>query len=55
MKPASLVNNGASISHYTVDFAPLVIGPGQSMLLYRWVTANSQTPAFDVEIGFIEK
>lgn len=53
--PASLINNAGSLSHTTVNFAPMVIGPNQSMLFYRWVTANTALPAYEVEFGFIEK
>lgn len=54
-RPTSLINNGAFVSHYTVNFAPVALGPGHSLILYRWVTANSQMPAWEIEMGFVEK
>lgn len=53
--PTSLINNAASLSHTTVNFAPLVIGPNQSLVAVRWVTANTALPTYEVEVGFIEK
>jgi hypothetical protein len=57
--PTSLINNATgaatALSHTTVNFAPIVIGPNQSWLIYRWVAANTQMPAYEVEFGFIEK
>lgn len=53
--PTSLINNAAAISHTTVNFAPLVIGPNQSFLAYRWVTGNTAMPTYEIEIGYVEK
>lgn len=53
--PTSLINNAGSLSHTTVNFAPYVIGPGQSLCAYRWVTGNTQMPAYEIEVGYIEK
>lgn len=53
--PASLINNAATISHTTVNFAPVVIGPGQSMVLVRWGASFTTGVTYEVEFGYIEK
>ena len=53
--PASLINNTTTISHTTVNFAPLAIGPNQSMVLVRWGASYTTGVTYEVEFGFIEK
>lgn len=53
--PCSLINNAATISHTTVNFAPVVIGPNQSMVLVRWGASYTTGVTYEVEFGFIEK
>lgn len=53
--PASLINNTSTLSHTTVNFAPVVIGPNQSMVLVRWGASYTTGVTYEVEFGFIEK
>ena len=53
--PCSLINNTTTLSHCTVNFAPLVIGPNQSMVLVRWGASYTTGVTYEVEMGFIEK
>ncbi len=53
--PMSLVETGTAICNVTYGFAPLVIGPGQSFFVHQWAAAQTTAPAFEIEMGFIEK
>ncbi len=53
--PMSLIETGAAICNVTYNFAPLVIGPGQSFLVQHWVASATTGAGFEYEIGFIEK
>lgn len=53
--PASLINNTSTLSHTTVNFAPIAIGPGQSMVLVRWGASYTTGVTYEVEFGYIEK
>lgn len=53
--PASLINNTSTLSHTTVNYAPIVIGPGQSMVLVRWGASYTTGVTYEVEFGFIER
>lgn len=53
--PMSLVETGTLICNVTYGFAPLVIGPGQSFFVHQWATGQTTAPAFEIEMGFIEK
>lgn len=53
--PTSLINNSTTISHTTVNFAPLVIGPNQSMVLVRWGASYTTGVTYEVEFGYVEK
>ena len=53
--PMSLVETGTAICNITYSFAPVVIGPGQTWLVMQWVTGQTTAPAFEIELGYIEK
>lgn len=53
--PMSLVETGTAICNVTYGFAPIVIGPGQSFFVHQWATGQTTAPAFEIEMGFIEK
>ena len=53
--PCSFINNTSTNSHYTVNFAPVAIGPGHSFIAYRWVASNSALPTYEVEMAYFEK
>ncbi len=53
--PMSLVETGTAICNVTYGFAPVVIGPNQSFLVHQWATGQTTAPAFEIELGFIEK
>ena len=53
--PMSLVESGTAVCNVTYGFAPVVIGPNQSMLVHQWATGQTTAPAFEIEFGFIEK
>ncbi len=53
--PMSLVETGTAICNVTYGFAPVVIGPNQSMFVHQWAAGQTTAPAFEIEFGFIEK
>jgi hypothetical protein len=53
--PASLINNTTTISHTTVNYAPVVIGPNDSMVMVRWGASYTTGVTYEVEFGFVEK
>ena len=53
--PCSLINNTSTLSHTTVNFAPICIGPNQSMVLVRWGASYTTGVTYEVEFGWIEK
>ena len=55
LDPTSLINNAATLSHTTVNYAPLVIGPGQSLVAVRWAASHTTGVTYEVEMGWIEK
>jgi hypothetical protein len=55
LDPMSLVETGTAICNVTYNFAPVVIGPNQSMFVLQWGTGQTTAPSFEVEFGFIEK
>ncbi len=55
LDPMSLVETGTAICNVTYNFAPVVIGPNQSFLVQQWGAGQTTAPAFEIELGFIEK
>jgi hypothetical protein len=53
--PMSLVENGTAVCNVTYGFAPVVIGPNQSFLVLQWAAAQTTAPAFEIELGYVEK
>ena len=53
--PTSFVETGAAICNVTYGFAPVVIGPNQSWLVMQWAASQTTAPAFEIELGFVEK
>ncbi len=53
--PMSLVETGTAICNITYGFAPMVIGPNQNFMLLQWATGQTTAPAFEIEMGFLEK
>jgi hypothetical protein len=53
--PMSLIGNSTTISHTTVNFAPLVIGPGQCFKATRWAGSQSTGVTLELEMCYIEK
>ncbi len=53
--PMSLVETGTAICNVTYGFAPVVIGPQQSMLVQHWVASTTTGAGFEYEFGFVEK
>lgn len=51
----ALIDNTTTISHCCVNFAPIVIGPNQSMVLVAWGSGQTTGTTFEVEFGFMEK
>jgi hypothetical protein len=51
----SLIDNTTTQAHTTINLAPIVIGPNQSMVLVRWGASASGAPTHEFEFGFIEK
>ncbi len=55
LDPMSLVETGTAICNVTYNFAPVVIGPNQSFAVNVWAANNTTAPAFEIELGFIER
>ena len=53
--PASLIGNSTTVSHTTVNFAPVVIGPGQCFKATRWAASQSTGVTLELEFAYIEK
>jgi hypothetical protein len=53
--PMSLVNNTTTLANVSYNYAPIVIGPGCSFLLYQWRASITVGITFDVELGYVEK
>jgi hypothetical protein len=53
--PMSLVPTGTAICNVTYGFAPVVIGPNQSLGIVYWGTGQTTAPAFEVEFAYLEK
>ena len=53
--PMSLVPNGTAICNVTYGFAPVVVGPNQSLGVVYWGTGQTTAPAFEVEFAYLEK
>lgn len=53
--PMSLIGNTTTLSHTTVNFAPVVIGPGQCFKATRWAASQSTGVTLELEIAYLEK
>ncbi len=53
--PMSLVETGTAICNVTYGFSPLVIGPNQNFMLLQWAAGQTTAPAFEIEMGYLEK
>lgn len=53
--PMSLIGNSTTLSHTTVNFAPVVIGPGQCFKATRWAASQSTGVTLELEIAYVER
>jgi hypothetical protein len=53
--PMSLVETGTAICNVTYGFAPVVVGPNQSLLFQHWAASATTGAGFEYEFGYIEK
>ena len=52
---STLINNTTTLSHSVVNFASLVVGPEQSMVLVRWGASYTTGVTYEVEMGYVER
>jgi hypothetical protein len=55
MPMTALQTSGAAITHSTVNFHPVVIGPGQTFLLHQWSASQSGAYQFEVTCSYFER
>jgi hypothetical protein len=53
--PIALITSGTAITHGTVNFHPVIIGPQQTFLLHQWSGSQSGAYAFEVSVGYWER
>lgn len=52
---SSTVGNTTTPTYISHNLAPIVIGPGQSMVMVRWAAAQTTASTNEFELGFVEK
>lgn len=52
---STLINNSTTHSDTVVNLAPIVIGPGQSMVMVYWGATYTVAPTYEVEFAYVEK
>jgi hypothetical protein len=52
---STLINNTTTHSDTVVNCAPLVIGPGMSMVLVEWGASAANAKSYEVNFSYIEK
>jgi hypothetical protein len=50
-----LITSGTAITHSSVNFHPVVLGPGQTFLLHQWSASQSGAYQFEVTCGYFER
>jgi hypothetical protein len=51
----SIAKNGTTPTKYVIDFAPVILGGGDSLLIHLWLPSQSVAGAYMVEEGHWEK
>ena len=51
----SLITSGAAIAHATANFHPVILGPGQSLLLHQWSASQSGAITFEPTVSWFER
>ena len=52
---SSVAGNSTTPTYTSVSLCPMVIGPGQSMVVVRWGASNTTGETNEFQLGFIEK
>lgn len=50
-----LINNSTTHSDTVVNVAPVVIGPGQTMVLVHWAASQTTGTTYEAEFAYVEK
>lgn len=53
--PSVLIDNTTTLSHQAKSLPPMVIGPGQSLVVVRWSPAITTAPTYEHQFSFVEK
>lgn len=53
--PTNLLSAGTSVKRITYSLPPVVIPPGYAVKFGMWGAANNAQPAFEYEMGFVER
>lgn len=48
-------SRAATVTDFARMTAPVVIGPGQSLLIHQWAASQSAGPTFAVTLGYVER
>jgi hypothetical protein len=48
-------SRAATVADFSRFTAPVVVGPGQSLLIHQWAASQSTGPTFQVTLGYIER
>lgn len=44
-----------ALKQITIPCGPIIIGPGQNVTFEQWGTSNAAAPAFEFELGYVER
>lgn len=44
-----------ALKQVTIPCGPIIIGPGQNVTFEQWGTSNAAAPAFEFELGYVER
>lgn len=53
--PSVLIDNTTTLSHQAKHLPPMMIGPGQSMVVVRWSPAITTAPVYEHQFEYFEK
>lgn len=53
--PSTLIDNTTTLSHQVKNLPPMVVGPGQSLVVVRWGAAITTAPTYEHQFEWIEK
>jgi len=52
---STLIDNTTTHSDVVINNAPIVVGPGQSMVLVHWAASQTTGTTYEIEFAYVEK